>query len=722
MLLVLFSAKQKLLFTTVFITALSGFSFGQQEAYKVAIAPFSSDRYDEFCPAYFRSGIVFTTSRKANSLISYSSSRGELTFGLNYIDTVGNVRWRKSILFSRNLSTKFNEGPATFNSTFDTIYFTRNLRTKGNLKDLNTVYNKLGIFNAVFTGKRWELISEFRYNSEWYNISSPCLSHDGSRIYFASDRPGGFGGSDIYYCQLKNGYWDEPVNLGPQVNTKGNESHRFINASGELFFSSDGHQGLGGKDIFVTRHNGSGWYPVVMLDEPLNSSADDFGIITDFLMTRGYFSSNRGKTIDIFEFESQRFQFWFSEHQVENQSCFEVSDTGSILIDTLRYQYVWDFGDGSKNHDERSSHCYAGPGIYKITHDIIDKRTGKLIFRKFSCDIEILKVEQPFITSHDEVLAGDSIVFHGLGSFCPGYDITGYFWDFGNGYYDSGPVVSHKYIERGEYEVRLGLILRSHKTGFTEKRVVSKNIIIFADEQERTSIDTDSSIGLQEFPDLSQITNVKINGYYSAENEYTRDAVFQVVIRSSPVKLDLNDPFFRNVPEKYKISELFDSVAGSYSYSADQQMTLMAALPAFNELITAGYGEIIIRLLVLEDPAAKDLYRIKKNYGMLSDIYFDTNNRLTPGAYLMLDQLVILLNKYPSTNLEVGVHTDNQGVLSNNIFITQLKAQAIVTLLINRGISSKRLVPKGYGSSRPVSDNTSSADRKLNRRLVFTLF
>ena len=714
--------KKKQFLTIILITVSTGLSYGQQETYKVKLAPFSSDRYDEFSPAYFRNGIIFTTNRQANSFIEYSSSVGEVTFDMNYIDTIGNVKWRKSVLFSRNLNTKLNDGPATFNSTFDTIYFTRNLRSEGNLKDINTEYNKLGIFNAVFKGNRWELLSEFRYNSEWYNISSPCLSHDGSTLYFSSDRPGGFGGSDIYYCQKKDGYWDEPVNLGPQVNTKGNETYPFINASKELFFSSDGHQGLGGKDIFVTMFNGSGWYPVLNLEAPLNSKADDFGIITDSLSNKGYFSSNRGKTLDIFQFESKRFQFWFSEPQIENQNCFEFSDTGSIIVDTIRYQYVWDFGDGSKKNSEEGNHCYNGTGIFKITHDIIDRITGKVIFQKFGLDIEILKVEQPFINSPDEALEGDSVVLDGLESFCPDYDITGYYWDFGDGHYDSGPVVSHKFMERGKYEVKLGLVLTSQKTGYTEKRAVSKNISILANNQDRSHSHTVVYKSLKETGDLSRNSNIRIIGYYSAEQDLTRDAVFQVVIRTSPVKLGLTSQFFRNVPGKYKISELHDSIKGSYSYIADQQMTLMEALPAFNELITEGYRDAIVRLQVLKDPSEKELYRIKKNYGVLSDIYFDNNNRLTTSAYVMLEQIANFMHKYPNTKLEAGVHTDNQGALSNNLLLTQLRAQVIVTFLINRGINSNRLIPKGYGSTRPVSSNSGSVGRKLNRRIDFTLF
>src|ERR1035437_11092455 len=97
----------------------------------------------------------------------------------------------------------------------------------------------------------------------------------------------------------QDSYWGEPVNLGPVINTTGNESYPFINASGDLFFSSDGHPGLGGKDIFFSQFSDTSWLAPVHLDPPVNSKFDDFGIITDTLFNEGYFLFNRKKSIDI---------------------------------------------------------------------------------------------------------------------------------------------------------------------------------------------------------------------------------------------------------------------------------------------------------------------------------------------------------------------------------------------------------------------------------------
>ena len=169
------------------------------------------------------------------------------------------------------------------------------------------------------------------------------------------------------------------------------------------------------------------------------------------------------------------------------------------------------------------------------------------------------------------------------------------------------------------------------------------------------------------------------------------------------------------------MKEAFDERTGLYSYFVDEQMTLMAAYPAYTDMIMAGYNEVSVKLYLLTDPAERELLILKKNYGVLTDTYFDANNRLVTNAYLMLDQVVMLMNKYPGIKLEVGVHTDNQGTATSLMSVSQARALVIVNYLINRGISGNRLTAKGYGSTKPVSSNTTWLDRRLNRRVEFSL-
>lgn len=694
---------------------LAGNGLAQPQSYTVTRASVSTDAYDEFAPTFYKNGIVFCMNKGQ----TVSDSKGKGMIKMWYADTAAHIT--SSRPFSNDLKTKLNEGPATFNRNGDTIYYSRNLKVDDKYSVLSTSRNKLGLFYAVAEGKKWTRIREMRFNTEWYNITMPCLSTDGKRLFFASDKPDGFGGSDIYYSQLKNGYWDDPVNLGPQVNTSGNETYPFINEAGELFFSSDGHPGLGGKDIFVTRQRGNSWFAPVRLAAPVNSEADDFGIITDALMHQGYFSSNRDKSLDIYRFSSGIRQVWFSEPQKSNQYCFTISDTGSIQADTLRLKYVWDFGDNSKSVGTDVRHCFPGPGKYSINLDITDRRTGKLFFRKLTYDIEIIDIEQPFITSADFAVAGEAVDFDGLRSYVPGYTVTGYFWDFGDGIQVQGERVSHTFKTSGKFNVRLGLTLKSQTSGDLVMRAVTKEVVVFSGAREREAHIAAIPAVIENLTDIRKFGSVIVRSRYSAETDFKKDALFQVEILSSKTKTPLNSPLFRSVPPKYSVTEIFDSAEGLYSYIVDRQMSVMAAYPAYEEMIAAGFGAARVRIYVLTEPAEKELLVLKRNYGVLTDTYFDANNRLVTNAYLMLDQVVTLMNRHPGIKLEVEVHTDNQGNAAGLSSLSQARAQVIVNYLVNRGVSAGRLTAKGYGGARPVASNSGWLERRLNRRVDFRI-
>ena len=686
----------------------------QQSPYNVTKSSFSTDTYDEFAPVFYRNGLVYCTDRG-----QAVNSQGQAVVKMFYVDTA--FANKKSKPFSKDLKSKLNDGPATFNRAGDTIYYSRNLVVEGNFKLLSTYRNKLGLFYAVSEGKGWERIRELRFNTEWFNITMPSLSHDGRRLYFASDKPDGEGGLDIYYSNWKNGYWEDPVNLGPEVNTEGNETYPFVTETGELFFASDGRGGLGGKDIYVTKQKANGWHSPVRLAAPLNSEYDDFGIVTTAEVKEGYFSSARGKSVDIYHFTAEMPQVWFAEAQKENLYCFTVSDTGKIVADTLTLQYVWDFGDNTKAVGTRVSHCFPGPGRYNIALDIMDRLTGTPYFRKQTYDVEIVDYDQPFITSPDYGVAGDAVEFDGMKSYSPGYTVTGFFWDFGDGTQKTGAAPSHTYARAGEYDVRLGLTLRSNASGDVLKRAVTKKLRIFDSRQSLESWLAARPAAAPEPVDLRQFENVTIRGQYWADTEFLKEAVFHVEILSSKTKMELTNPIFRSVPSKYSVQEVFYPETGTYSYIVDQQMSLMAAYPAYREMLTLGFRGAIVKLYVLQDAAERELNILKRNYGVMTDTYFDARNRLVTNAYLMLDQVVMLMNKYPSLKLEIGVHTDNQGVPSVLQNLSQTRAQVIVNYLINRGVAASRLTPRGYGSTRPVASNADWLSRRLNRRVEFSV-
>ncbi len=209
--------------------------------------------------------------------------------------------------FSRTLNTKYHEGPATFTKDGSRVIFTRNNFNEGHYRESTDGVNKLKLYTATQTSGIWSKAEELTFNSDEFSTGHPALSKDDQLLYFSSDRPGGFGGTDIYVSKWSNGKWGEPVNLGQEVNSKGNELFPFADAKGNIYFSSDGRPGLGDLDIFYAQLTADGQQGKVVrnLGEPINSAKDDFGIVTDGDRNTGYFSSNRkhgGADDDVYRF------------------------------------------------------------------------------------------------------------------------------------------------------------------------------------------------------------------------------------------------------------------------------------------------------------------------------------------------------------------------------------------------------------------------------------
>lgn len=233
--------------------------------------------------------------------------------GSNYITgSTGYVEYASipAKRFSRTLNSKYHEGPCTFYHTEDKVIFTRNNKVGGGLLGAKSdVISSLKLYSAVKMGKDWKQIEVLPFNSDGYSCGHPSLTVDDQILYFVSDMLGGYGGTDIYLSRFVNGKWSNPVNLGGAVNSQGNEMFPFVDDRGNLYFSTDGRPGLGGLDMFFISMNTATGMSVGKarnLGAPLNSTKDDFGMLTDSERKAGYFSSNRkrgGADDDIYRFE-----------------------------------------------------------------------------------------------------------------------------------------------------------------------------------------------------------------------------------------------------------------------------------------------------------------------------------------------------------------------------------------------------------------------------------
>jgi outer membrane protein OmpA-like peptidoglycan-associated protein len=282
--------------------------FSAKKQYFLKTVNYNS-KYSDFGALEHNGKIYFTSSRDEGALKKHLNGWDEEPF-LNIYSKDKNSK--DSLIGNKfkiqgHVNSVYHDGPNTISKDGKTMYFSRTDFIKNILGRNNQGISNLKIYKASLINDQWTNIEELPFNSNNYSNGHPALSPDETKLFFASDRPGGFGGSDIYYVDIINGKYGKPKNLGSIVNTRHNERFPFINGEGSLFFASDGHPGLGMLDIFGTvADSNSTIINVINLGTPINSSKDDFSFFMSEDGLSGYFASNRKGGVgsdDIYAFD-----------------------------------------------------------------------------------------------------------------------------------------------------------------------------------------------------------------------------------------------------------------------------------------------------------------------------------------------------------------------------------------------------------------------------------
>lgn len=282
----------------------------------LALVAKNSGRY-EIQPVealYNEREITFGHTKVGDNLV-YASTTNKQSFGnsksawdgLNFLSLYEielddkNVAIGKQSKIKGKLSSEFHESSAVYSKDGNTMYLTRNNLTAQ--KKANS--QNLKIYRAIKQNGQWQEPEELSFNSDLYSSAHPALSPDETKLYFASDRPGGFGESDLYVATIAaDGTISSPVNLGPEINTSGKETFPFVSKNNELYFSSDGHFGLGGMDVFYVKIEGEKYGNLHNVGAPINTYADDFAFGIDQETKRGFISSNRTQTEGSFVYDN----------------------------------------------------------------------------------------------------------------------------------------------------------------------------------------------------------------------------------------------------------------------------------------------------------------------------------------------------------------------------------------------------------------------------------
>lgn len=295
-----------------------------------------SSRAGNFGISYYHDKVVFASARNRENPI----------YGWNnqpYLDLfIADVSEDKKLIniqpFPDKINTKTHESNATFTKDGKIMYFSRTNSKRVLIDDQKVATVKL--FKAELIDSLWTNITELPFSSDHYSTQHPMLSADDSRLYFSSDMPGTLGSFDIFYVDIINdddtethSSYSTPINLGDMVNTIHREQFPFVDEEGTLYFASDGHQGLGGLDIFMSKIKDNTYSKPLNLGETINSELDDFGFVLKEEDNTGYLSSNRTGYDNLYAFtRKENIRHFTVEGTVRDKNSKELLPGSTISL------------------------------------------------------------------------------------------------------------------------------------------------------------------------------------------------------------------------------------------------------------------------------------------------------------------------------------------------------------------------------------------------------
>ncbi len=299
--------------------------------YNVQLAEINSP-YSDFGVTFYEGGIIFASAREevARGKRYARTNSAYLDLYQSKYDDNGTLTAPEKL--PKNINTRYHEGPAALYDDGEKMIFTRNNpNSKATKKQDGTIRLQLFFAEKKEDGS-WGQPELIQLAEEKYSVGHPSVSVDGTLLYFSSDMPGGQGGTDLYRSRFSNGNWNTPENLGAGINTKGNEMFPFIHRDGTLYFTSDGHGGLGGLDIYQTRPGARA--SVQNLKAPVNSGRDDFAFVLNDSGDFGFFSSNRSGGVG----DDDLYQFTISMPEPPEETIAE--DTTTMVKVEPEYVYT----------------------------------------------------------------------------------------------------------------------------------------------------------------------------------------------------------------------------------------------------------------------------------------------------------------------------------------------------------------------------------------------
>lgn len=574
------------------------------------------------------------------------------------------------------------------------------------------------IYYSKLDGEQWSYPYMLGTDpSDITDINSPsfepsaCFSADGNTLYFVSDRPGGYGGTDIYKCvKLPTGRWSKATNLGPTINTKYNEDAPFMHPDGAtMFFSSNGNKTMGGYDIYFAMLSDSGWFPPQNIGYPINTTDDDIFYVMSTDGKRAYFSSLR------------------QEGKGEKDLYMVTIPQRMVVPVTLMKGFVSFLGkDTMMSYVTISATDLETGNVVQEVHP--NSRTLKYILplspgkygKKYS-----LLYEAEGYRPHTEII---SVSPEGE------YVEIDKNFDFKN----TGSVTVY-----GKITTRTAGAIREAKISVTDN--ISKKLTgvygIKSDgsyafdlsgkggESYTISYESSGFLTMTEALDLPQ---------QLTEYDFKKDIVMEtsLMLGTISVKGMLTDkdklPIKKSqiIVTDNKTSTVVGTFTpnekGEYYFNVQRGNDYNVSYEAPGYLFHSENINVPKERLYSEITKDITLMRIAKGAKIvLNNIFFDSGkSTLRKESNIELDKLYKILMEQEKIKIEIGGHTDNAGNYYTNINLSAARAEAVVNYLILKGVDRMKIVSQGYGDAQPIAPNTVNGKpnpkgMQLNRRVEF---
>lgn len=750
------------------------------QQFEVAPVPGINSIHGDFSPVFYKNSLVFTSERTKdlvnNNKYDWSKQPYLNVYYAEY--TTGSdgkpVFSKKAKTFPSAINTNYHDGPVCFNAAQNTMYITR-VNYVENKKDKSFV-NRPGIYISTLSGRSWSKAKPFRYNNSSYSVAHPSLSADGQWLFFASDMPGGQGGMDIYACKKNGDDWDAPKNLGPQVNTAGDEVFPYIRKDGTLYFSSDGHGGFGGLDIYSTTMNDAEFRDVKNLGAPLNAATDDFGIVFSDDINKGYFSSDRpGGTgsDDIYSFTAlNRFatvagKILLSKNlsdPVKNAEVMLLDESGKIIkvqstdnTGFFKFDHLDPDGKYMVKLDEtdtqlanRKKYYLADESGKIIRVTVINDKGGKFVFQNLPADPNAL----PQMEGDDDLtiagnllygenpsmpLAGTKVnLVNDKGEVVQSVTTNA----FGAFVFTSLPNDQNFLVKVDEEDTKLAAgtkIIITNKSGREMQTTRSGNggfrfsflasdknaLQLMSVEDSELRFDLDGKLVADNKAPMANTVLHIVNEKGEVLQSVTTDASGSFRFTNLPADnttlftLDETDTKLKQFNKLYltdskgNIIKEFTRVNGRFKFSI---------LPSEQNRIGVVYvDDPWLQVLQLKNEAKKDSLTIIEN------IYYNYGEyKILPEAEKTLDKVINIMKNDPQLVIELSSHTDSRSSAEYNMKLSQQRAKTAVDYIVAHGIGKDRISGRGYGESRLINRcadgvECSEEEHAKNRRTEFKI-